>query len=57
MPAVNVVLVTISVHVPEPVEIMLVPDAVLLVFADEVMVKELALFVNCKVTAIFVSAV
>jgi len=48
------VLVTSSVHEPE--EMVLVPDAVLLVLSEEVSVKELALLVNFRVTAIFTRA-
>jgi len=50
----NVVSVTVSVHEPE--EMVLLPDAVLLVLLAEISVKELALLVNFSVTAIFTRA-
>jgi len=54
VPVLNAVSVTVSVHEPE--EMMLVPVAVLPVVLEAVSVKELALSVNFRVTAIFTRA-
>ena len=54
MPELYVVLVTVRVHEPE--ERVLVPEAVLSPLSVEVSVKELALLVNSRVTAILISA-
>ena len=54
MPALYLVFVTVSVHVPE--EMVLGPVASLLVLLAEVSLKEVELLVNSRVTAIFTSA-